>query len=113
MSGTHPHAPQLRREMQADHKAGVVCPPIVGLSFVDEDEAPHGRSVCWDAGARALEGLRVYKIGVASLTLRREVGYVSLEVLLPVNRHVLEAVPVHQGASCSQTHDREIEEGCG
>ena len=110
MSGAHPHAPQLRREMQADHKAWVVCPPIVGLSFVDEDEEPHGRAVCWDAGARALEGLRVCKVGVASLTLLREVGYVSLEVLLPVNRHVLEAVPVHQGASCSQIH---IEEGCG
>lgn len=95
MSGTHPHAPQLRREVQADHEAGVVCPAVVGLSFVDEDEEPHGRSVCWDAGARALEGLRVHKVGVASLTLVREVGYVSREVLFPVNRHVLEAVPAH------------------
>eukprot|EP00964_Phaeocystis_antarctica_P121971 scaffold85657_cov66-Phaeocystis_antarctica.AAC.3 len=103
MSGTHPHAPQLRREVQADHEAGVKCPPVAGLSFVDEDEEPHGRSECWDAGAYALEGLRVHKVGVASLTLRREVGE-QAAVKLTIGRLTGGAISVISGRAATTTN---------
>ena len=66
-----------------------------------------------DTGADALKGARVKEVRVAPLAARRRVRYVALEVLLPVDRRVLEAVPACAKAIYIAERGRGEEEGKG